>query len=204
MDGAEARTELDGFCERVLERFTQRAQEVGIRRVKMGDLAADLRVSKRTIYEAFPSKEALVRAFTEAWMARIQERVAFRRTGGATGMELLRSWAEAWSRGNGRISTVLWADIRAHYPDIYAEFRSQQRAQMQDTTDSMRALMRPDIDADVAIAVFEAIRGMAQNERVRQRLGLEMEDLLVKAVEVWARGAYRDPDVKPPSSRRGW
>ena len=175
MDGAEARTELDGFCERVLERFTQRAQEVGIRRVKMGDLAADLRVSKRTIYEAFPSKEALVRAFTEAW-----------------------------SRGNGRISTVLWADIRAHYPDIYAEFRSQQRAQMQDTTDSMRALMRPDIDADVAIAVFEAIRGMAQNERVRQRLGLEMEDLLVKAVEVWARGAYRDPDVKPPSSRRGW
>lgn len=201
MDGAGVRPELDGFRERVLERFTERAQAVGIRRVKMDDLAADLRVSKRTIYEAYPSKEALVRAFTEAWMARIQERVTYRRTANATGMELLTRWAEAWSRGNGRISTVLWADIRAHYPDIYAEFRAQQRAQMLDTTNSMRSRMRADIDADVAIAVFEAIRGMAQNARVRERLGLEMDELLVKAVEVWARGAYADPEaVVPPES----
>ena len=198
MQEREARTELDGFRERVLDRFTQRVQAVGIRRVKMEDLAADLRVSKRTIYEAFPSKEALVRAFTEAWMARIKERVDYRRTGGATGMELLRSWAQAWSRGNGRVSSVVWADIRAHYPNIYAEFRARQQAQMLDTTNAMRSRMRADIDSDVAIAVFEAIRGMAQSERVRQRLGLEMDELLVKAVEVWARGAYADPDAKVP------
>lgn len=199
MDNCDARGGgLEGFQVRVLERFTERAQEVGVRRVKMEDLASDLRVSKRTIYEAYPSKEALVRAFTQAWMARIQERVAYRRTGGATSMELLRSWAEAWSRGNGRVSSVIWADIRAHYPDIYSEFRAQQQAQMLDTTNAMRSRIRGDIDPDVAIAVFEAIRGMAQSERVRRRLGLEMDELLVKAVEVWARGAYADPDAKVP------
>lgn len=185
------------FRERVLECFTTRAERVGIRRVRMEDLASDLRVSKRTIYEAFPNKEALVRAFVAAWAGRIQEQMNYRRTTQATPIELLRRWARRWSQGNGRISDLLWEDIRTDYPEVYAEYRTAQRDQMKETTDAMRALMPADVDPDVAIAMFEAIRRMAKDERVCRRLGMSMEEVLTKAVEIWARGAYAAPYGAP-------
>lgn len=187
---------LDEFRSRVLETFTARAEKVGIRRVRMDDLASDLRVSKRTLYEAYASKEALVRAFIEAWSARIQDQVAYRRSTQASPMEQLERWVKNWSRGNGLISDVLWDDIRTYYPKLYLEYREARRVQMKDTTDAMRALMFPDIDHDVAIVMFDAIRRMAKDERVQRHLGMSLEEVLMKSVEIWARGAYAAPNER--------
>jgi AcrR family transcriptional regulator len=181
------------FRRRVLDSFTTRAEQVGVRRVRMEDLAADLRVSKRTIYEAYPTKESLVRAFVDTWSARVQDQVAYRRASTDAPVDQLRRWARWWSAGNGRISELLWDDIKREYPEIYAEFRAARREQMKDSTDAMKAVMAPEVDPEVAIAIFGAIRRMAQDARLRQALGMEMEELLLKAVEIWARGAYREP-----------
>lgn len=190
------------FRAQVLDCFTARAERVGIRRVRMEDLASDLRVSKRTIYEAYPTKEALVRAFVDAWTGRVQDQVAYRRSSRASPVDQLRRWARWWSAGNGRISELLWHDIRHGYPEIYVEYRAGRREQMRESTDAMKALMAPEIDPEVAIALFGAIRRMAQDERTRRDLGMEMEELLLKAVEIWARGAYRDPYSPLPAAAK--
>ncbi len=184
--------------DRVLRVFTARAERVGIRRVRMEDLASDLRVSKRTIYAAYPSKEALVRAFVDTWMARIRDQVSYRRSTQDSPIDQLRRWAKHWASGNGQISDVLWDDIRTEYPQIYAEFRIAEREQLQDTTDAMRKLMREDVHPEVAIAIFAAIRRMVRDERVRARLGMGMEEVLVKALEIWARGSYKAPEGPEP------
>jgi AcrR family transcriptional regulator len=47
---------------RIVELAHARFRAAGIRRVAIGDLAADLRMSKRTFYRHFPDKESLVAA----------------------------------------------------------------------------------------------------------------------------------------------
>ena len=59
--------------ERIIEKAMQEFSMHGIRAVKMDDLAADLGISKRTLYEIFRDKETLLFAGLKIYSARKQE-----------------------------------------------------------------------------------------------------------------------------------
>ena len=59
--------------ERIIEKAMQEFSMHGIRAVKMDDLAADLGISKRTLYEIFKDKETLLFEGIKVYNARKQE-----------------------------------------------------------------------------------------------------------------------------------
>ena len=59
--------------ERIIEKAMQEFSMHGIRAVKMDDLAADLGISKRTLYEIFKDKETLLFEGIKVYSARKQE-----------------------------------------------------------------------------------------------------------------------------------
>jgi len=62
--------------ERILEAAAHRFMELGISKVTLDEIASDLRMSKKTMYKHFPSKEHLAAAAMVKVMRRAQAFIA--------------------------------------------------------------------------------------------------------------------------------
>ena len=65
-------TEHPARVERLLDALEDIFQQQGFRRVTVGELAKELRCSRRTLYELAPSKEDLFIRVFDRWMARVR------------------------------------------------------------------------------------------------------------------------------------
>ena len=111
----------DAQRERILEAALEKFRKFGIRRVTMDEIARDLRVSKKTLYQYFPDKEALVRACTvkiqDSLIPMIAE--AIDRDGPPIN-RILDAW-KVLARIPHFLSAEFIADIKADYPHIWNE-----------------------------------------------------------------------------------
>lgn len=97
--------------EKILVTAAELFYERGIRGVGVDLIAEEAGVTKKTLYDRFGSKDALVAAYLtrrhERWVAWFSERLAARRAAGAepgagqvlAALELAEEWAEANTRG---------------------------------------------------------------------------------------------------------
>src|SRR5262245_25878725 len=111
--------------ERVLAAFSSRARRSGIRAVLMADLAGELRMSAMTLYKHFASKDELVEAMVDAWaleMAAIEALDWDRATSCASAIEVLLSWAEAWTANLSRVSPHFFRDLRRDHPEAWMRY----------------------------------------------------------------------------------
>ncbi len=60
---------------RIIEAATDRFMDAGLYKVTMDEIASDLRMSKKTLYKFFPSKEVLLKALVYALMQRVESEV---------------------------------------------------------------------------------------------------------------------------------
>src|SRR4249920_707836 len=84
---------------RILDAFSTRAKQVGIRGVMMAELAGELRMSAATLYKQFPSKEALAMACVERWARELGAAEAAKRDPAHPrhGFEQFMHWIDAWA-----------------------------------------------------------------------------------------------------------
>ena len=61
---------------KILEAATDRFMAAGLYKVTMDEIASDLRMSKKTVYKFFPSKELLLKAIVQSLMHRVESEVA--------------------------------------------------------------------------------------------------------------------------------
>jgi AcrR family transcriptional regulator len=106
----------------------EKFRKFGIRRVTIEEIARELRISKKTIYQHFPDKEALVRACVE----RIATEVipAVQKALGArepTNRRVFGVW-EALSGIPRLLSAEFIADLKADYPHIWEDIDRRRHA----------------------------------------------------------------------------
>lgn len=100
----------------------------GIRRVTMDEIARDLRLSKKTLYQHFPTKEDLVRACTVRIRAAILPAIAEVMSAPGSTSERLGRVFEAFARLPKLVSGELVADLQADYPHIWRDIDAERRA----------------------------------------------------------------------------
>jgi AcrR family transcriptional regulator len=155
----------------------------------MAELARDLGISTRTLYQRFPSKGDLVMAMMERWadaLAREQERRLRRRM---TPLASMTEAAVGWIEARERFSPVFWRELAREYPDAARVFRSRVRANMERARERLIPLMRPDLDSALALELLLEMVQLATDTDRCERVGLTRREAARAALDLWARGA---------------
>ncbi len=105
----------------------------GFRSVTMDDLAAELGVSKKTLYAHFPGKEALLEAVLREKFARVDDHLgAVQIAGGGNFAVILRAMLETMERELGELQPPFVRDMRLKAPHLFARLE-ERRARLVET-----------------------------------------------------------------------
>jgi AcrR family transcriptional regulator len=183
----------------VVTRIVREAREHffshGYSQCTMDELAAELGMSKKTLYVHFASKEELVRAVVDDLSREIRasadELFANRQLNFA---EKLRGFAEGMAERTTRMNPRLLRDLQRFAPEVY-----QRVAEMREKNipyvfgrfieeGQLAGLVRPDVRTDFAVAFFlSAMNGLIQPGPM-ERLGLAPRDIVPRAIELFFGG----------------
>ncbi len=124
-------TEADDARARILEKAEQFFLTHGYSRVTMDDIATELRMSKKTLYRYFSSKEALGEAAIASSFARINQALdVLLRDERLDFAERLRNLVRTVASHYGRAAPVL-RDLQRDAPDLWQRLLELRRASVQ-------------------------------------------------------------------------
>ena len=144
--------------------FTQR----GYTQVTMDDIAAELGMSKKTLYAAIPSKEALLHRLVQA---RLEEAETYTAqivdNPDLSAYEKLRSLPAYGLSQMAMIQPVLLADVRRHAPDTWAAIETTRDRLINERVGVVihegmaRGELRDDLNPEVVQSVlYHSLRGV--------------------------------------------
>lgn len=181
--------------ERILVAFSARARRMGVRAVLMADLASDLRMSAMTLYKHFASKDDLVDATVDAWaleLAAIDALDWDRAQSCATALEVLLSWADAWTASLSQVSPAFFADLHRDHPEAWQRFNAVIDERKQVAAERLAPFLRDDMQPDVVFPMLDLLVTQAANPRFVERLGVSRREAVRVAIELWGGGALRE------------
>ena len=167
----------------------------GYSQCTMDELAAELGMSKKTLYVHFASKEALVRAVIEDLGREVRASadalIANRRLNFA---EKLRGFAEGMAERMTRMNPLLLRDLQRFAPEVY-----QLVAKMREENipyvfgrfieeGQLAGLVRTDLRTDFAVTFFlQAMHGLL-TPATMDRLGMTPREIAPRAIELLFAG----------------
>ncbi|MEX0603041.1 MAG: TetR/AcrR family transcriptional regulator [Bacteroidota bacterium] len=132
----------------------------GFGKVTVDEIASDLRMSKKTIYKFFPTKEDLVRGVIHFIMHFVKRNVDSivnsNRPFEAKMTDLLSLIGSLWSR----VGRKLPEDMKRYYPQIWKELETFRREQILSSIKAIfyqakeEGLLRNDVNIDILILMF--------------------------------------------------
>jgi AcrR family transcriptional regulator len=176
--------------ERIANAFAERARVRGIRGVVMGDLARELAMSKKTLYQHFASKDALVREIVETWVERLRENARRPDAPMHDAQELVRWWTEFWVKEQTDYCYEFWRDLETDHPATWKLFwdviRQGVPAQAQ-----VAHWLRPGISPMIAADLYYEIIAFYNDPLVCAKFGFSRREAVLAAIEIWIHGARR-------------
>ena len=145
---------------RILEAASCRFLELGISKVTLDEIAADLRMSKKTLYKHFPSKEDLLKHILRARIQRNGSRVLEITGSGKPFEEKLRDLLTFVGREVSSPGKQFIIDLRKLAPGLYAEALHYRSTLLVTTVTRMmeeakeQGVIREDVDTALFVLVF--------------------------------------------------
>ena len=189
--------------EKILDTAHAKFLKHGVRRVTMEELARDLRMSKKTVYQYFDGKEALVRGATERIAGNLIPVVMEAMAAEGPASERLFKVFEAFSRLPRFVSTDFIRDLEADYPHIWKEIDERRQAifglfgQLVEQGIE-EGVIRPEVHPRV---VARLLRAVMDRVFVPEVLGLgefTTDDAVRTMLTVFRRGIVRDAEDDEP------
>jgi AcrR family transcriptional regulator len=124
------KNEINGSSERgkIIRLAQDYYMREGFYKIPMDTLASELKMSKKTIYKHFPSKEILVEEVVNSFMAELQENINETISKKTDAVSKLESLHEMISRTVIRFTDKWLNDLRIHAPELWRkvdEFRTR-------------------------------------------------------------------------------
>jgi AcrR family transcriptional regulator len=107
--------------EKIIERGEEIFFKEGFHKTTMNDIAAELHMSKKTIYKFFPSKEDLVIATVKHFMNKTKNKILPALNNDKNAIEKLQELIQILAGTSQRISPQMMEGIRRHFPSLWNE-----------------------------------------------------------------------------------
>jgi len=197
--------------QRILAAFSARARRSGIRAVRMGEIASELRMSAVTLYKHFPSKDELVTAMVDAWaldLAAIDALEWDKAKSCRSALELLLGWADAWTAGLSQVSPAFFEDLKRDHPAAWDRFHAVIGERKLVAARHLAPLLREDVHPIAAFLMLDSLVMQAADPRFVETVGISRRDAVRAALSVWGGGALQErtelPKLEPrPASVPG-
>jgi AcrR family transcriptional regulator len=189
--GGRAERGRERLRERILDHFAEGVRGDGPRGVVMAELARDLGISTRTLYQQFASKEELVGSLLARWADQLDREQRARIAGGRSPYEQMLEAAASWLEGQCRFSPTFWAQLTEDFPQVALAFQERLRRILREGRDVLLPFVREDLDRGLAMSFMNACLRAAADPARCERLGITREQAVREAIDVWVRGTLR-------------
>lgn len=145
---------------RILDAAARRFMELGISKVTLDEIASDLRMSKKTVYKYFPSKEDLLKNVIHARIKRNGKRFTDIMTSGKPFAEKLQEIFAFVGREVSAPSRQFVVDLRRFAPDLWEEADEFRRKTIVTNLRNMidqakvEGMIRKDLNVDLFVLMF--------------------------------------------------
>lgn len=210
--------------EKVVAHVSQMIKTLGVKSVRMDDVAASLGMSKRTLYEMFGDKEELLCQSIMHLLRTRQRSISEQVTDCENMLEVLLKSVRLLG-GNGRVDDIdkrLAANLKKFYPNVFAKVKREHTEQgvagMQYALDKCReeGYLDPHVDVELMARLFISTSGTLLSEdnivipdevSRQEAFGAMVVNFLrglstVKGVQVIDELLAREPRPKTLSERR--
>ena len=107
--------------ERILKFTENKIFSEGFSNVTMDDIASDLRISKKTIYKYFSSKEEFINAVINQLMEKLKTSIVPALNSDKNAIEKLNDLIGILTETTLKINPKMFDDLRQYYPSLWAE-----------------------------------------------------------------------------------
>ena len=158
--------------EKVVAHVSQMIKTLGVKSVRMDDVAASLGMSKRTLYEMFGDKEELLCQSIMHLLRTRQRSISEQVTDCENMLEVLLKSVRLLG-GNGRVDDIdkrLAANLKKFYPNVFAKVKREHTEQgvagMQYALDKCReeGYLDPHVDVELMARLFISTSGTLLSE----------------------------------------
>ncbi|WP_242006373.1 TetR/AcrR family transcriptional regulator [Rhodothermus marinus] len=184
---------------RILEAARRRFFREGYARVTMDELARELGMSKKTLYQHFPTKAALAAAVMEAFRAQVAEGLGriFEDHTLSLPERLARAFAEA-VRHLRQIEKPFLEDLARFLPDVWAEterFRSETIARL--LGGALRegraaGFIRTDVPVEIMLRSFQAVAERLVTPSALMELPYTLPEMIRLVIQLLFEGMLTD------------
>jgi AcrR family transcriptional regulator len=193
--------------DRILAAFSEKAKRAGIRAVVMGELASELRMSAMTLYKHFASKDELVSAMVDAWaleLAAIDALDWGKVDSCGAALEVLLTWADAWTASLARVAPAFFRDLRRDHPEAAARFDGVIDARKRVAARHLAPYLREGVHPGATLLLLDQMVMRASDPRFAEQLGISRREAVRTAVSLWGGGALLQRtklrELRPPDA----
>ena len=160
---------------RIIEEATNQFLQFGIRNVTMDGIAAAMGMSKRTVYEAFKDKSALVYSCLENLSHKHRQRNKEICNSSQNVIETIFAFMQEGIKAMNAINPVFFRDMEKLYPRIWEGLREKNEKESSNLTQELlnkginEGLFRAEINIPIVSKLFREQMNLLANEKVFPR-----------------------------------
>ena len=178
------------LMDRILDTVVAAVTTRGIKAVKMDDVATELGISKRTLYEIYDDKETLVLEGVKHYHQRKKTALNVYAANNHNVLDVIIHFYEIHIKESKTVNPLFYEDM-IKYPRIVAYFEQKRQHGRDDFQNFMKrgveeGLFRDDIDYSIITHVFEALGSYMREKHLYQRY--TFEELFFNMLFVSLRG----------------
>lgn len=106
---------------KIIEHTEEKFFRDGFYKTTMDEIASELRMSKKTIYKFFPSKDDLIKAIAKFFMHRMKSKIVPALQSDKNAIEKLGDLINILAKASEKISASRMEELKRHYPFIWNE-----------------------------------------------------------------------------------
>ena len=107
--------------DKIVEYGEEKFLKEGFYKTTMDEVASELRMSKKTIYKFFPSKEDLVIAIAKHFMKKLKSKIVPALSSNKNAIEKLEELIQILAGVSEKISTKRMEEMKRHFPSLWNE-----------------------------------------------------------------------------------
>lgn len=149
--------------EAILDAAAQLIQRYGLKKFTVDEIAAELKISKKTIYQHYRSKDDIVRAYFEAAVSSDKSSVNAALAGNGNFVDKIH--AIFYSSHCYRLTVPILSEAKRFYPESWAQVEDLKRFKVDVTRELFRqgvdaGIFRPGINFGILSKMLEEISDM--------------------------------------------